>query len=126
MLILGAKCYALWVLLLLVAVVTYDYLHKKWSGGFVLMGGCRLFLWLAAASTGGMNLIAPQTWIWGLALFAYVMGISLFARGESQKQEAPARLEVWARLSAKLGDIIFQEAVQLGRISIGRTTACTC
>jgi heme O synthase-like polyprenyltransferase len=102
LLILGAKCSALWILLLILSVVTYDYLHKKWAGGFVLMGGCRLFLWLAAASAGGMNAIAPQTWIWGLALFVYVMGISLFARGESQKQEAPARLAILFLFSSPL------------------------
>jgi hypothetical protein len=94
LLILGAKCSALWILLLLATVIAYDYLHKKWAGGFVLMGGCRLFLWLAAATTGGLNDLAPQTWLWGLTLFAYVMGISLFARGESEKREAPARVAI--------------------------------
>ena len=44
LLIYGAKCVYLWVLLLIVTIVAYDYLHKKWAGGFVLMGGCRLFL----------------------------------------------------------------------------------
>jgi 4-hydroxybenzoate polyprenyltransferase len=102
LLILGAKCSVLWVLLLLGTVVIYDYLHKKWAGGFILMGGCRLFLWLAAATTGGLNDLAPQTWIWGLALFVYVMGISLFARGESQKQEAPARLAILFLFSSPL------------------------
>ena len=102
LLILGANSSVLWILLLIVSVIAYDYLHKKWAGGFVLMGGCRLFLWLAAASAGGMSEIAPQTWIWGLALFAYVMGISLFARGESQKQEAPARLAILFLFSSPL------------------------
>ena len=102
LLILGAKCSVLWILLLILSVVTYDYLHKKWAGGFVLMGGCRLFLWLAAASAGGMNAIAPQTWIWGLALFVYVMGISLFARGESKKRGTPARLAILFLFSSPL------------------------
>ncbi len=102
LLILGAKCSVLWVLLLLGTVVIYDYLHKKWAGGFILMGGCRLFLWLAAATTGGLNDLAPQTWIWGLTLCFYVMGISLFARGESKKREAPARLAILFLFSSPL------------------------
>jgi len=102
LLIYGAKCAYLWVLLLIVTIVAYDYLHKKWAGGFVLMGGCRLFLWLAAATVGGLNSLSPQTWIWGLILFAYVMGISLFARGESKKREAPARVAILFLFSSPL------------------------
>jgi 4-hydroxybenzoate polyprenyltransferase len=103
LLIYGAKCSLFWVLLLIITVVAYDYFHKKWAGGFILMGGCRLFLWLAAATAGGLSSsLSPQTWIWGLVLFAYVMGISLFARGESKKREAPARVAILFLFSSPL------------------------
>ncbi len=102
LLILGAQCSSLWPFLLVLTVVAYDYLHKKWSGGFVLMGGCRLFLWLTAATAAGLHGLSPQTWLWGMALFVYVMGISLFARGESKKREAPARVAILFLFSSPL------------------------
>jgi hypothetical protein len=102
LLILEAECSVHWTLLLIVTVLAYDYLHKKWAGGFILMGGCRLFLWLAAATTGGISAVTPQSWIWGLSLFVYVMGISLFARGESQKQKTPTRLSTILLFSTPL------------------------
>lgn len=102
LLILEAECSVHWTLLLIVTVLAYDYLHKKWPGGFILMGGCRLFLWLTASTTGGISAVTPQAYLWGLALFAYVMGISLFARGESQKQKKPNRLSVILLFSTPL------------------------
>ena len=102
LLIFGAHCSVHWIALLILVVIAYDYLHKKWTGGFVLMGACRLLLWLGAATAGKMDAVAPQTWIWGLALFVYVMGISLFARGESQKRKTPARLSILLLFSSPL------------------------
>ena len=98
----GADCSNLWTLLLVGTVLVYDYLHKTWEGGFILMGGCRLFLWLAAATTGELDEISPQTWLWGLTLFVYVMGISMFAKGESQKRKAPARVSIVFLFSSPL------------------------
>ena len=91
-LVLGAGCSPLWIALLAFAALAYDWLHKKWAGGILLMGACRLFLWLGAATAGKLDSVAPQTLIWGMVLCLYVMGISLFAKGESQKKETPARL----------------------------------
>ncbi|MED5281723.1 MAG: UbiA family prenyltransferase, partial [Verrucomicrobiota bacterium] len=88
----GADCSALWVVLLLIALLAYDLLHKKWKGSFILMGSCRLFLWAGAATAGGMTAIAPQTWIWGLALMAYVMGITIHAREEASDRSDAHRL----------------------------------
>ncbi len=90
----GAGCSALWVVLLLIALLVYDLLHKKWKGSFILMGSCRLFLWAGAATAGGMTAIAPQTWIWGLALMAYVMGITIHAREEASDRSDAHRLSV--------------------------------
>tara|TARA_E500000178_G_scaffold339929_1_gene382050 strand:- start:450 stop:1256 length:807 start_codon:yes stop_codon:yes gene_type:complete len=90
----GARCSSLWVSLLLVALVAYDLAHKKWNGSFILMGCCRLFLWVAAATAGGMTFIAPQTWAWGIALMAYVMGITLHARGEATDRVHAHRVSI--------------------------------
>ena len=61
LLIFGAHCSAHWIALLILVVIAYDYLHKKWTGGFVLMGACRLLLWLGAATAGAM---AAPLWRW--------------------------------------------------------------
>ncbi len=90
----GARCSSLWVSLLLVALVAYDLAHKKWNGSFILMGCCRLFLWVTAATAGGMTFIAPQTWAWGIALMAYVMGITLHARGEATDRVHAHRVSI--------------------------------
>ena len=85
-----AQCEPLWIVALVLGIILYDALHKKWSGGVMLMGGCRLLLWAGAATCGVSETIYPLTWIWGATLAFYVVGISLFARGESKaKEEAP-------------------------------------
>ena len=94
LLTLGADCSSLWTLLLLGTVLAYDYLHKTWQGGFILMGGCRLFLWLAAATAGELNEISSSNLALGLTLLPHAMGISMYAKGESQKREAPARVSI--------------------------------
>ena len=66
LLIIGAECSPLWIALLLLSILSYDWIHKKWAGGVFIMGGCRLFLWLGAATVGMETDIAPQTWGWGL------------------------------------------------------------
>ena len=66
------------------------------------MGLCRLFLWLTAASSSGISDIAPQTWIWGIVLTGYIIGISLFARGESKKEETPKQFSILLLFGAPL------------------------
>jgi 4-hydroxybenzoate polyprenyltransferase len=80
----------------------YDIIHKKWAGGIIVMGLCRLFLWLTAASSSGISDIAPQTWIWGIVLTGYIIGISLFARGESKKEETPKQISILLLFGAPL------------------------
>ena len=85
-----AQCEPLWIVALVLSIIFYDALHKKWSGGVMLMGGCRLLLWAGAATCGMSETIYPLTWIWGTTLAFYVVGISLTARCESKaKEEAP-------------------------------------
>ncbi|TLD72298.1 hypothetical protein FEM03_02785 [Phragmitibacter flavus] len=78
-----------WVSLALVAaIVGYDLYHKPWKGSVLVMGMCRVLLYLMAGSAvaGG--------WEWGgngglifkaLALGGDVGGLSLAARGEGGK-----------------------------------------
>ena len=94
LLFLGAGCSALWITLLVCAILAYDFLHKRWAGSYLLMGSCRVFLWLTAATVGEAEDVAPQTLAWALCLGAYVVGITLFARGESKEREAPRNFSI--------------------------------
>ena len=58
----------------------------------MLMGGCRLFVYLVAASAAA-NRVGGQA-IWGgLALASYIMGLSYLARKESSR--SGPRLQYW-------------------------------
>jgi len=102
LLLAGAGCNPVWVIALIGAVLFYDIIHKKWVGGIIVMGLCRLFLWLTAATASGISGIAPQTWIWGIVLTGYIIGISLFARGESKKEETPKQFSILLLFGAPL------------------------
>jgi 4-hydroxybenzoate polyprenyltransferase len=69
-------------LLLAVAILVYDAIHKIFAFSPVLMAACRFFLILMAASTGrdGLNGLAIWT---ALVLGAYIVGLSYLARRES-------------------------------------------
>ena len=83
-LIFRAGCPALWVLLLVVAVLVYDILHKKWKGSVWIMGSCRTLLWLVAGTAGDHSGLELNTVIISTTLGLYVVGISLYARGEAK------------------------------------------
>ena len=89
-----AQCEIYWVAGLGLCIITYDIVHKKWAGGVFLMGGCRLLLWASAATCGTGTAIFPLTWIWGGTLAFYVVGISMFARGEAKKGEEAPRISI--------------------------------
>lgn len=88
-------------LLLFNTVLVYNFLHKHIPWSPVLMALCRLFLILLAASYGhvntGTDLAFHQSPVSGaamwtaLALFTYVMGLSILAKGES----APGGTPTW-------------------------------
>ena len=44
------RAWSVWIGALVVAIVVYDIVHKKWKGAVFVMGSCRLFLYLVAAS----------------------------------------------------------------------------
>ncbi len=84
LLIVLTKAWPVWVAALVVAIVVYDVVHKKWQGAVFVMGSCRLFLYLVAASAaiGGTGVKLPVL-IWAAALFLYIVGLTFVARGES-------------------------------------------
>src|SRR6266581_4629871 len=68
--------------LLMLSIVLYDALHKRITLGPVLMGICRLLVYLIAASAATNGVTGRSIWC-GLALAAYIIGLSFFAKEES-------------------------------------------
>ena len=72
-------------------IVLYDLCHKQWAGSVIIMGACRVLLYLMAASAvapfdaAGLMLALP----FAVALGCYIVGISLAARLERQKGALP-------------------------------------
>lgn len=77
----GGNTLALGVALAL-SILLYDAVHKLLSFSPVLMGSCRFFLYLTASSCGVSGVTGWAVWA-GLALTAYIAGLSYFARRES-------------------------------------------
>ena len=69
-------------LLLVVAILVYDAIHKIFALSPVLMAACRFFLVLMAASAGRDGITGLSIWT-ALALAAYIIGLSYLARKES-------------------------------------------
>jgi hypothetical protein len=65
-------------------IVLYDLYHKQWTGSVIIMGACRMLLYLMAASAvvpfkpDGPLLVLP----YAVALGCYIVGITLAARLE--------------------------------------------
>lgn len=81
-------------LLLSLFILVYDIVHKMFALAPVIMGGCRVLLILAAASTGVHGLVGGRInhSIWAaLVLGCYVVGLSYLARRESR----PGPLQYW-------------------------------
>ncbi|MGE3313009.1 MAG: UbiA family prenyltransferase [Limisphaerales bacterium] len=68
--------------LLLMAVMAYDFVHKSVSFSPVLMAACRFFLFLAAGSAAAEGIVGRTVWS-GLVLALYIVGLSYVARCES-------------------------------------------
>jgi 4-hydroxybenzoate polyprenyltransferase len=77
-------------LLLAGCILFYNAIHKIMVLAPVLMGGCRFLVYLAAASAGVNGVTGECIWK-GLALGAYIVGLSSLARKES----TPARAQYW-------------------------------
>jgi 4-hydroxybenzoate polyprenyltransferase len=70
--------------ILLVSIILYDAIHKMITFSPVLMAACRFLLYLMAASVGLNGVTGWAIW-GGLALAAYVIGLSYLARNESTR-----------------------------------------
>lgn len=69
---------------LVVCVLVYDAIHKLITFSPVLMGICRFFVYVIAAAVGVSGVTGWAIWC-GLALGAYVTGLSFVARRESAR-----------------------------------------
>jgi len=72
------------VLAMVLAILWYDWWHKRSAWSVVPMGLCRVFLGWAAASMGGgwWPVDAVAAW-WLAGLFCYIVGLTLVARREA-------------------------------------------
>jgi 4-hydroxybenzoate polyprenyltransferase len=86
-LIAGAGCSWEWTVGLLFCILAYDLIHKKTAWGILLMGGCRSLLWMTAGTAASGMSPAPLLYVWAIAVGAYVVGISWYARTESKTSE---------------------------------------
>lgn len=71
-----------WALLLLGAIFSYNWLHKKTSLAGPLMGVCRSSIYLLCASVAGANLTSKSVLIPVAVLFFYISVLTLVARFE--------------------------------------------
>ena len=62
-------------------ILLYDWLHKRWTGSVVLMAGCRVMLAVTLATLPSQK-IGPAFVAWLIALFVYIVVLSLLARRE--------------------------------------------
>jgi hypothetical protein len=84
---------AVLAVLLVAAILLYDWLHKMVALSPVLMALCRVFLFLMAASATEWGLNGISVWS-GLALGCYIVGLSYVAKKES----LPGVLQFWPLL----------------------------
>jgi 4-hydroxybenzoate polyprenyltransferase len=90
----GLGASLLWAALLIVVIIAYDGLHKRWAGSVLLMAGCRVFLGLTVASLPGHAFTTPLL-VWVSVLALYIIAISVIARAEYKPGAPAARLGRW-------------------------------
>jgi hypothetical protein len=74
--------------LLAVNILLYDAIHKAFTCSPIIMGGCRVLVYLVAAAAGKSGVTGYAAW-GGLALGAYIVGLSFVARRESLRSRPP-------------------------------------
>ena len=89
-LVLLGKVTAVLAVLLATGIILYNATHKVFSLAPVLMGACRLLLYLVAASVAAEGVTGLSIW-GGLALGVYVAGLTQLARREWSK----GPVEIW-------------------------------
>lgn len=80
----------IFALLLAVAILVYDAVHKIFAFSPVLMAACRFLLVLLAASTGKQGVTGLAIWS-ALVMACYIIGLSYLAR----KETSVASLRLW-------------------------------
>ncbi len=80
-------------LLLVAAIIFYDAVHKRTEVAPFLMALCRFLLYVVAGAATFHNVSEPVLWH-GLALAAYIVGLSFLARTES----GPGKPALWPLL----------------------------
>jgi hypothetical protein len=79
---------AVLTLLLTGCILLYNMVHKLSGASPLLLGACRLLVYLVSASVARLGVTGNAVW-GGLALASYVMGLSWLARKESSRGPAP-------------------------------------
>lgn len=102
-------------------ILLYDWLHKRWTGSVVLMAGCRVLLAITISTLPGH--VMSRTFVaWIVALFVYIVVLSLLARREYHPG-APA--EKLGKIVRKmLAFIPFVDAVALAVIGAWLPAVC--
>jgi len=80
----------IFALLLAVAILVYDAVHKIFAFSPVLMAACRFLLVLLAASTGDRGVTGLAIWS-ALVMACYIIGLSYLAR----KETSVTSLRLW-------------------------------
>lgn len=93
-------------LALAAAILAYDLYHKPWAGSVLVMGGCRTLLYLAAASPLTERPWSGPVLLPGLALGAYIVGLSLIARGEARAAAAGRAGAGWPPLLLLISPVL--------------------
>ncbi len=102
-------------------ILLYDWLHKRWTGSVLLMAGCRVMLAVTISTLPG-HVMSRAFVAWIVALFIYIVVLSLLARREYHPG-APA--EKLGKLVRKmLAFIPFVDAVAL--LAIGAWLPAVC
>ena len=79
---------AVFTLLLTGCILLYNLIHKLAGASAVLMGACRLLVYLVSASVARLGVTGNVLWC-GLALASYILGVSWLARQEGGRGPAP-------------------------------------
>lgn len=86
LLMIFTSVHLLFLSLLIVLIVLYNALHKKWSGSVLFMGLCRAMVYLGAASavvsqTSTIS-VSTEVVLVAIGVLFYIAGITLAARSE--------------------------------------------
>ncbi len=113
---------AIFGLLLAASILLYDWLHKVVTFSPLLMALCRLLLYLTASSAAVTGVTGLAMWS-GLALAAYIVGLSYLAR----KEATGVVIQHWPQLLLILPPVLallvndresFQPALLIGAVFV--------